>query len=101
MSGMSGAIRRGRVTRPMRILIHGGMKVGKTSFASASEEPIFLSMDDGSDNFDVARLPTPSSFDDVLEGVRRAHRDKLGKTLVVDPLNYIEPLIYESLCKTN
>jgi hypothetical protein len=98
---MSAPIRKGRIVRPMRIMIHGSMKVGKTTFASGAPDPIFLSLDDGTDTLDVARLPTPETWLDVLEGVQRVIREDIGKTLVVDPFNYLEPLIYKHLCETN
>jgi hypothetical protein len=86
----------GVVQTPMRVLIYGAEKVGKTSFAAGAPSPIWLPLDAGSTNLNVRRLPQPETFKEVLEGLHEVETRgvKMGlQTLVIDPLNWIEPLV--------
>lgn len=86
----------GIVESPMRVLIYGGEKVGKSTFAAGAPSPIWLPLDAGSTNLNVRRLPQPESFREVLEGLHEVEMRGIAKglqTLVVDPINWIEPLI--------
>ena len=54
------AITRGKIEKPLRLLVIGVDGVGKSTFAAAAPSPIFLDAEDGSNNLDVARLPRSS-----------------------------------------
>lgn len=92
----------GKVEKPFLILIYGTDGVGKTSFAAQAPKPVFLGPEKGNSLLDVSRFPTPKSFGDVqnmiLEMTTAKHE---FKTLVIDSLDWIEPLIWEAVCKEN
>lgn len=97
------AVRRGVLTgRPVRVVLYGADGVGKSTFASQAPNPIFLCAEDGTARLDVARLPEPGSWSDVLESVKaltfEAHE---YKTLVIDTLDWLEPLCWAETCKVN
>ena len=78
------------------MLIYGQEKVGKSTFAAHAPSPIFLGADNGTDELDIARLPKPESFGDIIAGLNlvvRHHREKGWKTLVIDPLNWFETIV--------
>ena len=88
--------RDGIVSSPMRILIYGGEKVGKSTFAAGAPAPIWLGADAGTDHLNIRRLPQPDSLREVLEGLGEVEKRgrKMGlQTLVIDPLNWLEPLV--------
>lgn len=92
---------RGRILKPQRVLLYGEPKIGKTTFAAESESPIFLGAEDGTNEFDIARLPQPRSWEEAFEGIDfLTHSDHNWKTLVVDTVDWLEPLCWKHLCAT-
>lgn len=91
-------VRKGRIDVPLRVVIFGPEGVGKSTFAAGAPNPIFLGADNGTARLDIARLPEPREWSDVLEGcdllVREQHT---YKTLVIDPVNWLEPLVHRAV----
>ncbi len=88
--------RDGLISSPMRILIYGGEKIGKSTFAAGAPGALWLGADGGTDHLDIRRLPQPESFDEVLEALNEVATRGYARgvrTLVIDPLNWFEPLI--------
>jgi hypothetical protein len=93
-------IKKGKVRKPHLILIYGPDKVGKSTFGANAPNPVFLGAEDGSSNLDVARLPQPQTYDDVLAAIHELASEKHEfETLVIDSLDWIEPLVFEKLCR--
>jgi len=93
------SVRRGRIDRPLRILGHGTAGVGKSTFASGAPSPIFLGADEGTSELDIARLPEPKTWDEVIASLRALGREAHEyKTIVVDPVNWLEPLCWQHVC---
>jgi hypothetical protein len=91
---------RGPQIQPIRIVLHGPEGVGKTTFGAGAPSPIFIGSEDGSAQLDVVRFPTPESWADVREAVRVLTNDQHNhQTLVLDTLDWTEPLLWEYLCK--
>lgn len=89
-------VTRGKLPSPWWILLYGEPKIGKTTFAAGAPSPVFISLDGGTTELDVARYPTPESFDEFREALDdvATHGIENGfRTLVVDPLAHVEPLI--------
>src|SRR5262245_37837972 len=90
--------------RPDRILLGGTEGVGKTTFAAEAPSPIFIGPEDGLPPVlgEVPRFPEPQSFTDVLEAIRTLVReDHEYRTLAVDTIDWLEPLIWRELCGRN
>lgn len=95
-------VSRGKQERPLRVCIAGTEGVGKSTFGANAPKPIFLCAEDGTSHLDVARFPTPLSWTDAIEGVRelvRAEHD--FKTLVIDSLDWLEPLCWRHVAQLN
>lgn len=87
---------------PVRALVYGVPKVGKSTWAAGAPAPIWLGLDSGTEHLNVARFPEPESFEDVLEALRTLGAESHDyKTLVVDPINWVEPLVWEHTCRKN
>jgi AAA domain-containing protein len=85
---------------PLRVLLYGVEGVGKSTFGANAPAPIFLGTEDGTSQLDVERFPQPGSWAEVLEAVDVLQRDEHDrKTLVIDTLDWIEPLCWEHTCK--
>lgn len=95
-----GSITRGKRDRPMRVVIAGIDGVGKSTFAAAAPSPVFLGSEDGTDQLDVPRFPTPQSWRDVLDAVEvLTAEDHAYQTFVIDTLDWMEPLIWRHVCE--
>ena len=92
---------RGKLARPIRAIVYGVEGVGKSTFGAQAPAPIFLCAEDGTAHLDVARLPVPRDWADVLEAVRiLTHEEHTFKTLVIDTLDWLEPLCWAHVCAT-
>ena len=86
-------------TKPPRIIIHGEPGIGKSTFGACAPDPVFLLTEDGLGNLDVPHFPLARSFDDVLEAITSLYTDEHQfKTLVVDSIDWLEPLIWSHTC---
>lgn len=97
------AVVKGRQQQPHRIVLYGVEGIGKSTFASEAPKPIFLGAEDGTAHLEVERFPTPDgglSWHDALDAVRTLTNEAHEyKTLAVDTLDWIEPLIWSHICK--
>ncbi len=87
-----------------RILLVGTEGVGKTTFAAEAPNPVFLCAEDGIPPMlgEVSRFPTPESLTDVLDAIRALIKEDHDRTtLVVDTIDWLEPLIWRELCTRN
>jgi len=93
-------ITKGKVKKPMNILIYGVDGIGKSSFASQFPDPLFLGPEDGSSFLDVARVENIKDWKSFNDSIQYLKANKVEqKTLVIDSLDWIEPLIHDFICK--
>jgi hypothetical protein len=93
-------IRRGKVIRPPRVVVYGGPKIGKSTFAAGAPEAIFVPLEEGTDAIDVASFPLIQSFRDYQEAIRvLAEEDHGFRSVVVDSADWLEPLIWADVAE--
>ena len=100
MGQMLKGVTTGKIQRPVSILLYGPGGVGKSSFGSQAPNPIFLGPENGTDELDVARFNDITSYDKIdsaLDELLKENHD--FKTLVVDSVDWIEPLIYRKVAQ--
>jgi len=86
--------------QPPRILIHGEAGVGKTTFASLFENPVFLPTEDGFGALKVKAFPLLTRFDEVIQALDALiHEPHDYQTLVVDSIDQLEPLVWDQTCR--
>lgn len=101
MSILTG-IRRGKIAAPFKALIYGVEGIGKSTFGAESPAPIFLCAESGTENLDVDRLPEPKKWSDVLASIAALSSEPHDyQTLVVDTLDWLEPLVWDHVCEAN
>lgn len=93
-------VRQGRRSVPGRTLLHGIEGVGKSSFGAEAPAPIFITPEEGVSHLEVSSFPQPETFEDVLDCVRTLTVEQHDyKTVVFDTLDWIEPLVFEAICR--
>lgn len=93
-------ISRGVIKRPYFILEYGPDGCGKSTFAGDAPSPIFLGPERGSSHLNVARFDDVKTWEDIVLSVKALIKDSQGfKTLALDSLDWMEPLLWEHVCK--
>ena len=99
-----GSIRSGPRPAPDRIFLAGVEKIGKSTFAAGAPSPIFVAAEDGIRNVltpagePVPAFPEPETFDEALAALRTLYAEEHPyRTVVVDTLDWVEPLIWAKL----
>lgn len=84
---------------PPRIVIHGKGGVGKTTFGASIPNCVLMPVEDGVGALQVATLPQPRSYNDVMSQLEElGERDHQYRALVIDTIDKIEPLIWDHTC---
>ena len=106
-----GAVKRGQLRSQLRHLFYGPEGVGKSSLAADAPAPLFLDLEGGADNLDVARYPfrdepgghVPRAYDEVLAAIDDliANPGHGYATVVIDTVDALEALIHRHLCSTS
>lgn len=87
---------------PRRILLHGVAGIGKTTFASQADRPVVVQTEDGLGSIKVPHFPLAKSFDAVMEALAALYTEAHDhKTVVVDSVDWLEPLVWERACRDN
>lgn len=86
--------------KPPRILIYGPQKIGKSSFGSLADSPVFVQAEDGLDNIDANAFPLAKTFQEIMTNLTElATQPHDFKTVVIDSLDWMEPMIWQQVCQ--
>ena len=95
-------IRKKSKVKPPRLVIFGGPGVGKTSFGATTNKPIFLLTEDGMGKVEADHFPVAKNWDEFMGYLKTLQSEKHEfKTVVVDSLDWLEPLIWQKACDDN
>lgn len=91
-----------RSRKPLRIVLHGVPKVGKSTWCAGAPNPIFLPFDDGIDELEVAKFDSPETFPAAKAIVQRLLAEEHDfETLVLDPISFLDAQIQREVCRRN
>ena len=86
---------------PLKTVVYGVPGVGKTTFASTWERPLLLRTEDGASALDIPTFPRVvqniAEFRSALNVVLKEKH--YLKTLIIDSLDWLEPLVWEEVCR--
>lgn len=88
--------------KPPRIIVHGVHGVGKTTLGAQAPNPVFIQTEDGLGSLDVPNFPLAKTFSEVMEAFGALYAEEHNfETLVVDSLDWLEPLVWAEACARN
>jgi hypothetical protein len=96
------SLKRSTALTPPRILLHGVAGVGKTTFAAKAREAVVVPVEDGLGTLEVDHFPLATSLADVTEALTALYSEPHEfRTVVIDSVDWLEPLIWKHVCATN
>ena len=91
-------ITRGKIPSAIKTVIYGPEGIGKSTLASKFPDPLFIDTEGSTKQMDVARLPAPKTWTDILDEVKYVYQHpECCKTLVVDTADWAEMLCAEKI----
>jgi GTPase SAR1 family protein len=91
-------ITRGKIPSAIKTVIYGPEGIGKSTLASKFPDPLFIDTEGSTKQMDVARLPAPKTWTDILNEVKYVYQHpECCKTLVVDTADWAEMLCVEKI----
>jgi hypothetical protein len=95
------AISKTKNDRPVFAILYGTSGVGKTTVASQADKVVFLPTEDGAGSLTLDAFPVAQNYEDVLQAIGALYGDHKFKTLALDSLDHLEPLIWKKVCADN
>jgi hypothetical protein len=93
-------VKRTRSDLPLRTVIYGPHKIGKSTFASCAPSPIFIQTEDGLESIDAEAFPLCRQWGDVLDAVTSLYQEQHDfKTVVLDSADWAERLLHAHVSK--
>jgi len=87
------------VTTP-RIVLYGPHGIGKSTFGAMAPQSIFLPLEDGMGRLVVDHFPLMTSWSDVMDAIGTLYQEEHDyKTIVVDTIDWLEPLVWTEACR--
>lgn len=84
--------------KPPIIALHGTAGIGKTTFAASAASPIFVRTEDGLGALSADAFPVASTWADVIGALGSLYQEQHDyKTVVIDSLSALEPLIWRQV----
>jgi len=83
--------------KPLTVLFYGVHGIGKTSFASGAEKPIFIGVEENHE-FDVSRFPAVKSWTQLKDQLTSLMKEKHDyRTLVLDTIDGLEEIAQKEI----
>jgi len=88
-----------KINKPPRIILYGVHGLGKSTFGSLAPKPVFIQTEDGLDTIDCPAFPLAKTYGEVMQYIEElATQDHDFKTVVIDSVDWLEPLIWQQVC---
>jgi len=86
--------------KPQKILLYGVQGLGKTTFGATFESPILARTEDGAAAIDIPTFPELiTDYYSLYEATQSLKGEHQFKTLVIDSLDWLEPIVWAYTCQ--
>lgn len=89
-------IKRGRISRPQKVVLYGPEGVGKSSLAAQMPDPVFLDTEGSTAQLDVARVDVRDAAT-LHAALVEIHRSSEFRTVVLDTIDWAERILVGDL----
>ena len=86
------AVSTGRISTPQRVMVYGPGGIGKSTICALAPAPVFIDIEGGTNELDVARIAGLTAFSGVRECLRSPALDPY-QTVVFDSITKLEEII--------
>jgi hypothetical protein len=93
------SIRKGIESSPRKVVIYGPPKMGKSTLVAASPDALLIPTEDRVKHIDCAKTEVVNSFDEIMSIFEYLKKGSQFSTVIVDTLDWMEPLIHEYVCR--
>lgn len=96
---MNFTITRGkRMDKGIKVVVYGPEGIGKSTFAAAFPDPLFIDTEGSTSRLDVSRLPDPDSWTQLIEEIGYIQQNPQGfRTFVIDTADWAEQLLIDHI----
>ena len=92
------SIKRGKAIAAPRIFLYATHGIGKSTFAAAAPNPIFITTEDGLGSIDTASFPLATSSNDVISAIETLYTEKHDfQTVVLDSADWAEAIFQKEI----
>lgn len=93
-------ITRGKVQCGQKVIIYGPEGIGKTTLASKFPNPVFIDTEGSTKNFDLARLPVPTSWEMLKQEAEYPIQNPgMIGSLIIDTADWAEKMCNKCVCQ--
>ena len=93
-------LRRGKATKPPRMIVYGEHGIGKSTFCAGAPNVVFIPTEDGIDELDTTSFPLATNYQQVLDAVSTLCSEPHDFSAVcIDSLDWLEALIWKHVAK--
>lgn len=86
----------------LKIVVYGPEGLGKSTLCAELPSPVFIDIENGTNQLPVARLPRPTSWQMLMDEIREVRDGAIPcSTLVIDTADAAETLCIKHLCAKN
>lgn len=89
----------GKIKRSVKTVIYGSEGIGKSTLASQVPDPLFIDLEGGTAQLDIARVEPPTSWEKLIALINEvAATPGICKTLVIDTVDWAEQMCITHIC---
>lgn len=90
---------KGKIKRAVKVVIYGAEGIGKSTLASKATDPLFIDLEGGTAQLDIARVEPPVTWEALIALIKEvAGSPGICKTLVIDTVDWAEQLCIKHIC---
>ena len=92
------SIKKGKSIHAPRIFLYSTHGIGKSTFAAAAPDPIFIQTEDGLGSIDTSSFPLAKSSSDVMAAIKTLYTEPHEfKTVVLDSADWLENILQKEI----
>ncbi len=91
---------KGKIKRAVKVVIYGAEGIGKSTLASKAPDPMFIDLEGGTAQLDIARVEPPTTWEALIAMIKEvAGSPGICRTLVIDSVDWAEELGKKYICR--